>query len=403
MTTIVIGGGLTGLSAGYFLKDDVIILEKSNSPGGLCASYHIEDGAHEYDIEKYYHHIFPGDKDLIRLCDDLGLAIEWKPTSVGYFKDGKIHSLTTPVDILLYSKLSFADKARLSWFTLMCKNWHIDQWAETPVKDFIIQKAGLSLYNNFFLPLLQGKFGNDHDDISAAWLISRVQLRSNRGLRGEKLGYIKGGFQQLITALADNIEKKGGRIIKNTMAEDLVIQNNGIVEIKTNGGSMKATTVICTSAEQMGMNSCQYQGVFCILYSLKRKLSDIYWMNIGDDLSFKALVEHTNFAPFERYDEYLLYAVSYHRIIPDIDVIAASFDKDLGKLGIRQEDILWRKISFDPYAGPLYTTKYRHLPYNTGINGLFFAGMFSRPNYPERSLNGSVISGKEVAGLVNHG
>ena len=65
MTTVIIGGGITGLSAGYHIDDQVIILERDNTTlGGLCSSYHIE-GDCNYYIEKFYHHLFEQDHELI--------------------------------------------------------------------------------------------------------------------------------------------------------------------------------------------------------------------------------------------------------------------------------------------------------------------------------------------------
>ena len=54
----------------------------------------------------------------------------------------------------------------------------------------------------------------------------------------------------------------------------------------------------------------------------------------------------------------------------------------------------------DPFAGPVYTIGYRaRIPaYQQGR--LFMAGMFSPPNYPERSMDGSVRAGNEVADRV---
>lgn len=41
---------------------------------------------------------------------------------------------------------------------------------------------------------MKSKFGENAENISAAWLIGRVKIRSDRGKEGEKLGYLRGGF-----------------------------------------------------------------------------------------------------------------------------------------------------------------------------------------------------------------
>lgn len=71
MKTMIIGEGLAGLSAAYKLSDidEIIIIEKESEFGGMASSYSIDD----YHIEKFYHHIFSGDKELIELIKELGI------------------------------------------------------------------------------------------------------------------------------------------------------------------------------------------------------------------------------------------------------------------------------------------------------------------------------------------
>jgi protoporphyrinogen oxidase len=57
-------------------------------------------------------------------------------------------------------------------------------------------------------------------------------------------------------------------------------------------------------------------------------------------------------------------------------------------------------MAVEPFAGPVYTTGYRgHIPAYEE-KGLFLAGMFSLANYPERSMEGSIIAGSEVANRI---
>ncbi|VVB51316.1 Flavin containing amine oxidoreductase [uncultured archaeon] len=48
MTTIILGGGLAGLSLAHFLKDDSIVLEKEEQTGGLCRSFQLNGVS--YDV-----------------------------------------------------------------------------------------------------------------------------------------------------------------------------------------------------------------------------------------------------------------------------------------------------------------------------------------------------------------
>ena len=67
------------------------------------------------------------------------------------------------------------------------------------------------------------------------------------------------------------------------------------------------------------------------------------------------------------------------------------------RFGVAPASIRWKKMAVEPFAGPVYLTGYRsHIPAYEE-KGLFLAGMFSLPNYPERSMEGSIVAGTEAA------
>ena len=62
---VVVGGGFTGLSAGYELSRrgvQVSILECEPSVGGLAGSFDVNGGK----LEKFYHHWFNSDGDILK-------------------------------------------------------------------------------------------------------------------------------------------------------------------------------------------------------------------------------------------------------------------------------------------------------------------------------------------------
>lgn len=67
------------------------------------------------------------------------------------------------------------------------------------------------------------------------------------------------------------------------------------------------------------------------------------------------------------------------------------------RFNIPEEEIHWHELTVDPWAGPIYLTGSRKTipPYQK--SGLYLAGMFSETNYPERSIDGSIRAGFEVA------
>lgn len=63
----ILGAGLAGLSAAYYLKEDYEIFEKEEKVGGLCRSIHIDDFIFDYGP----HILFPKDKYVSKLIKKL--------------------------------------------------------------------------------------------------------------------------------------------------------------------------------------------------------------------------------------------------------------------------------------------------------------------------------------------
>jgi protoporphyrinogen oxidase len=424
MKTIIIGGGLAGLAAAYRLAgmDEITIIEKENELGGMASSYSVlksNNGA--YHIEKYYHHIFAGDQELISLIEELGLGdrLEWLQGTTGYFLNGKICPMNTPVEIL--RALPVLDAVRLTWLVLKAKMIK----DRTPfdgitAKQWIIDTAGESVYNNFFLPLLSSKFGDNKERVSAAWLLGRVQIRSNRGAKGERLGYMRGGFQALIEAMANKLKEKGCKILKGSIYR-IDINNEFVRGVLVDGKRIECDRVISTVApnvlkkimdtELSGIGAdITYQGTACALFGLSEKvMDDIYWLNIKDRVPFGAVIEHTNFIPEEDYGEHLMYVTSYFQNPESVlwkksnDEVIEYYLIGLEKLfpGIRKK-VKWWRLRRDVHTAPVYEVGYgkKLLPYKTNIRGLYLAGMFSEANYPERSMNGSIVAGFRCADVA---
>ncbi|HID26474.1 MAG TPA: NAD(P)/FAD-dependent oxidoreductase [Methanosarcinales archaeon] len=447
MKTIIIGGGLAGLASAYKLvnssdNNEVLILEKNSELGGMAASYSING----YYIEKYYHHIFKGDSEIIALLKELSLInkLEWRIGRTGYYINNKVYPLNTPLEILKYPALSFLDKVQLALLVLKAKKTtDYDYLDNITAKKWILDNARESLYLNFFEPLLQGKFGNHKDIVSAAWLLSRMKIRSNRSTSGETLGYLRGGFQLLIDALSKNINKSGNGEIRTNCEVNKIITENGKVKGVSDASGKFSDALLCdniistvspatlnkllipysqVSTSNFFSQTRRYQGTACALFGLNHRLmDDIYWLNIKasdfriSDISwslpFGAIIEHTNFIPIDDYNEHLVYVTSYFQ--NPRDPLWSSSEKKvinwylrgLKKLfpNFKENMVNWWRLTRNIDTAPVYETGYKNkiLPYLTNIKGLYLAGMFSKTNYPERSMNGSILAGFKCAEIVN--
>jgi protoporphyrinogen oxidase len=399
----VIGGGLTGLTAAHRLVQDheVDLFEKMPYLGGCLSSYKVND----YWIERYYHHCFSGDSSLFALITEMDLIdkLEWKTGTTGYFANNKIYPLNTPLQILLYPELSLIDKIKLARLTFKAKKTDLKTLDDIPAEQYIIKNLGKNIYSSFFEPLLKSKFGERRKEVSAAWLFSRIAIRSNRGVSGEHLGYMNGGFQQLIDALEKSIALKGGGIRKQTPVLSLS-HKNGSWEVNGILYDTIISTIPPQELERIGgpvLPPVPYQGAACMTLALEREVTGgMYWLNMKDAAPYGAVVAHTNFIPFKRYGEHIVYLASYFTgtVPPRLDF--RMLEDFCTRFSVAKDEIHWYKMAVDPWAGPVYTTGYRSLIPSYEHQGLFMAGMFSPANYPERSMEGSIRAGSEVAECI---
>ena len=403
MKICIIGGGLTGLVAACAVSGthEVDLFESRSRPGGCLSSYEVNG----YRIEQYYHHCFSHDTHFFSLLDRLQISdkLEWLTGTTGYYAGGTIYPLNTPYQILKYPHLSLVDKAKLAYLTLNAKKTDLGPLDNVPAREYIINTLGEPVYRSFFEPLLNSKFGENRTNVSAAWLLSRIAIRSDRGISGERLGYLKGGFYQLIDALERSIKKNNGRVFLKS-AVTSVRRVNGSWDVNGTRYDTVISTIPPQELERVGgpvISPIPYQGAACMTMGLSRGVSGgIYWLNMKDPAPYGAVISHTDFVPKERYGEHIIYLASYFS-----GSLPQNLDKQMLRdfclrFSVREEEIHWTRMAVEPFAGPIYTLGYRSLIPEYGQDGLFMAGMFSLPNYPERSMEGAVRAGYEVAERV---
>jgi protoporphyrinogen oxidase len=273
-----------------------------------------------------------------------------------------------------------------------------------PADRYIIEHLGENVYTSFFEPLLKSKFGEQRKKVSAAWLMSRIAIRSNRGVSGEHLGYIKGGFHQLIDSLEQSIERNGGKTRKQQPVSS-ISHENGHWQINGNRYDTVISTIPPQELEKTGgpaMQPIPYQGAACMTLAMEREVTKgIYWLNMKDAAPYGAVVTHTNFIEHERYGEHIVYLASYFSGTVPAHLDHRMLEDFCSRFSVAPSEIHWHKMAIDPMAGPVYTTGYRSLIPAYEQKGLYMAGMFSRPNYPERSMEGSIRAGLDIAACVN--
>jgi protoporphyrinogen oxidase len=423
----ILGGGVAGLGAAYALvKKGIspIMIEKSNDLGGLASSYKINN----FYIERFYHHLFPTDNIIFNLANELRIKnkIIWKKTKMGFYYKNKLYGFTGPLDLLMFKPLSFIDRIRLGitlfWIGVDNSHKNLDK---VSAKKWIIKTFGNEIYKKIFEPMLKIKFAMSIDDASAAFVLGRLKARiksRSKYMASEKLGYMVGGYNEIIKSLYDRIKNKSLLLKNSEILEIIHTKHNYKIKIKKNKKIMKieAKYVINTLPLEIfsrvakkfpkksmeHIDKIKYQAVVCATLGLRKKLSDYYWINISSaDLPFHGAIEHTNFTPSKYYNKnniaYLFnYVTPEHKLwTMKEDQIKKIYLSGLFKMfpHMKNDDVLWFKLSRERYATPIFLKGYQeNMEKIENLNNFYFAGSFKI--YPHsRNINNVIKTGFDAA------
>ena len=447
MRVAVLGAGVAGLVAARRLAregHDALVLERWPGLGGQAATIDVGRG---HLLERYYHHWFTSDAHMRALCEELGVAIEWLPSRIGFLlPDGRVLPFTTPGDLLRFDALPLRDRVRMGVAVLRLQRSRrpLAHFERETARSWIEREMGRNAWRVVWGPLLRGKFGDRADDISMAWLWGKLTLR--RPLKGEEarkelLGYPTASFEDLLARLRDDVEAHGGEVRIDAPARAVHRDGEGWrVEVAAPGafraghdpsrfapgGEERVDAVVATvpndvflqlvDEEQLApgfadrLRHIEYHAALCLLLELDRPVGGFYWTNVADDaVPFVGFVEHTNFVGAERYDgRRFAYVANYvdrsdPRLGWSADELLASYEPGLRR--IRPDwDPAWVKASWlhrEPAAQPVVTVGYERLvpPLQTGAPGLVLANTTSI--YPEdRGTNYAVRLGEQAAAAV---
>src|SRR5215471_18553910 len=315
----ILGGGITGLTAAFYLLRAgcrVTVLEARPQLGGLATYF--DFGPFFWD--KFYHCILTSDRPLLQLIADLGLSNEmrWTDTKVGFFTNGKLHSMTTSLDFLRFPAISMWEKFRLGLGILSVSRINDGLALEQePIGPWLTKKFGRGNYQKLWEPLLKCKLGSARDQASASFIWATIKrlysTRENDASKKERLGYVRGGYHTVFTRLAEQIENMGGRILTGVQVKQVASSETGGVRVATGTGDFDFDSVVATlpnsifrqlapeldQPNRSRLDQMQYMGMVCAVMLLKRKLTPYYCTNLTDDLPFTGIIEMTNLISLE--------------------------------------------------------------------------------------------------------
>ena len=425
----VIGGGITGLTAAYRLARRgfrVTLWERGEKLGGQANAFPVAGTA----IERFYHHLFQSDRDIIALAEEIGIGdrLVWLPSNVGYFADGRIWPLNGALDLLRLGFLPLHDRIRIGLVTAYLqrvRNWK--RFERVTAAEWLRRALGTRAYNRTFGAQLRAKFGRYHDQVAMVWFWGKIWLRttSRRSpLEGERLGYFKGSFNTLIDALANAARDAGAALCVGAGPNELRSRMGGGWDVVLDDETVPVDVVIVTTPSpvlarlapelpepyRQKLGGLEYEGAVVALLQLSRPLSNIYWLNIADDdLPFTGVIEQTNFiSPAAYGGKRFVYLSKYlepdhpYYTMPD-DELIETYIPFLRRIN-PAFDRSWIERAWvfrERSAQPIIPLDYgERIPdHRTGLPGLYLAN--TTQIYPEdRGTNYSVRLGDRIATLV---
>jgi protoporphyrinogen oxidase len=415
MRVAIIGGGLTGLTAGHRLAKlghQVTIFEKEKKLGGLASGFKKESW--HWSLEDFFHHFFTDDHELKQLLAELKLSSKLfyvRPKS-SIYKSGQITQFDSPLSLMTSPHLSLFEKGRAGLATLFLKtstDW--PKLEKITAENWLKKAYGKNVYQILWQPLLEAKFASHAKDISMAWFWARIKKRSF------SLGYLEGGFSILISKLANKIRDYQGKIYLNkkiNQYQDLSSFGNFDHAIFTVPASVFSEIFSrkLSASYQAKLRQLKMIGAINLILVLKEKFleDNTYWLNINEtSFPFVAVVEHTNLVSSEHYgNNCLLYIGGYypqnHRYFKTKrKAILKEFLPYLKKIkpGFHQSLIIDSRLSTDLYAQPIVGINHSRLilKKETPIPKVFLANM--QMVYPwDRGANYAIKLGEEVANQV---
>jgi protoporphyrinogen oxidase len=426
MKIAVVGAGIGGMAAAWDLVragHSVTIFESASYVGGLAAGF--KEPGWDTSVERYYHHWFASDSDMLGLMDEMGLrqrVIFRRPYTVMYHK-GKFYPLDSILKALTFPGYGgFFGMVRFGLITVYLR--YLADWRpleKYTAHEWLNKYYGPGLYASMLEPMLQGKFGPHYQEVTMAWFWARFKARTTQ------LGTYQGGFQAFADQFAAILAEKGVRILVNTAIQEICPGNNGKVTLKVGDNDEDFDQCLVTTSPGLlaklapqlpqsylgGLLSLKNMGAVVLVLSLKHQLSEegYYWYSLpkSSGYPFLALVEHTNFVPTEHFGgEHIVYIGDYldldhenfrlsqeellERFLPHLTRFNPKFER-----GWINKTWLFRT----PYAQPIPLVNHsRNIPeIQTPMPGLFFASMSQV--YPwDRGTNFAVQIGRKAARLM---
>jgi protoporphyrinogen oxidase len=243
---VVLGAGVSGLAAGYFLartgRYDVTVVERAPFAGGICASYRHDGFVLDHGPHKLYS-VIPGIlEEIEELMGDRLLRVE-KRNSI--FLRG--HRLDYPLRFSeLARKLGLRQVLRLGGgFAIATLRRLWSRREPHNYEEFMRQRFGDPAYELVFAPLASKVWGQPselHVDVARTRvpssgavdvILKLLRIRKETAeTNAAEFFYPRAGFGDWPAALQEGVERHGGRVLLNAAVNGLALDGERVTGVR---------------------------------------------------------------------------------------------------------------------------------------------------------------------------
>jgi len=243
---VIIGAGISGLSAAHHLPAEYVILEKENVIGGLSTQYTPRDsGGHRFDFGGHYFH-FQDKGEIKEYIEKYGRFKEFLRKSAVFMLDRYI-----PFPLQYHLSFLPAPLKKAALGEILSRGEH----KSTNLREYLEHNFGNTLFSLFFDPFLSKYYGTNLTELAADMDKGSISVPDEKtaaaGYRGER--FAKTGYNPVFyypeNSLADFIENYAAAVQKERrikLNEEVVAIDIDKKEVKTANNTYKYERLINT-------------------------------------------------------------------------------------------------------------------------------------------------------------
>ncbi len=397
--TIVLGGGLAGLTAGHVIAKagvPVIVFEGQNEVGGLCRTIYHDD----YRFDLGGHRFHTKNKETEQFVKDIlqGDYLVVNRKSKIFMKNRFFNYPLKPSNALLGMGIPATIKAVSDYGKEKVKKVFRDP-KNISLEDWVVAHFGRTMFTLYFKEYSEKVWGIECNRISEEWVSKRIRGLSlgvaiknafkfggrNVSTLADEFIYPPMGIGQITDNLSREIAKSN-QVITGTRINRVCHSGSEITKIFTEKSNLAAcvegsefiSTIPITNLVKMldpappedileAASELKYRDIVIVTIMLDRdRVTDLTWMYLPEqDIPFGRIHEPKNWSPHMA-PEGKTHIVAEYFCFKD-DTIWNSSDEELAsmtvtqlvKLGfIKKHEVIGRCIVRTPKAYPLFEVGY---------------------------------------------